>query len=338
MDWFMNLTTPATPTLDDLGKDLFSLPTSELAAQISQGTTPKEMPLSEYTWKSTYPQGVHFTRLRQAKKAAETAETSRSCANPSAASEAGSIPQASRNRQDPVSSMRDPEEVVDPMLQEITTAVSGPLSDPVNAPAPAALQGGQDTGLNPQTPASLPVVLNLSNGYKDKDTRGDAYDGARRQLLFPALAQLDTRDVERSRPRFDPCVSPLLALFSRTKVDEAARQTAAEAISFIMSQECQRSLPAAWWPSGLGQHTARGIGWVDLPFHEVPSLIRSKYGRLPARGNIYIGTVSPCLRLTPSSRESDLNYFYRLLRGATRVRLVALRRHRLYIAAHCSLC
>ncbi|KAL1877497.1 hypothetical protein Daus18300_002484 [Diaporthe australafricana] len=118
------------------------------------------------------------------------------------------------------------------MLQVITTAVPGLI--PVNGPeAPVALQREQDGGLTPQSPASL--ALNLSsNGYTDKEARGHAYHAARRQLLFPALTQLE-KDAERSRPRFDPCVSPLIALFSRAKVDEAARQTAAEAISFIMS-------------------------------------------------------------------------------------------------------
>ncbi|KAF3765277.1 hypothetical protein M406DRAFT_329199 [Cryphonectria parasitica EP155] len=238
MDWFMNLTTPSTPTFDNLGEDLFSLPTSELAHEISQGATPKEMPLPERAWAGTYPQAL----------------------------EIGSASQASRTRQDSVSSIRGLD-AVDPMLQVITTAVPGPLS--VNAlPTPVALQRGQDAGDRPQTPVSL--ALDLSNRYKDKEARGQDYDGERRQLLFPALTQLD-RDAERSRPRFDPCVSPLIAQFSKARVDEAARQTAVEAISFIMSQECQRSLPGAWWLSGLGQQTARDIGWADLP---IQSLIR----------------------------------------------------------------
>lgn len=184
--------------------------------------------------------------------------------------EVGSAPQASRARHDPVSSTRGLEKV-DPILQLITPDVPGPLLDPVNAPQ-VALQRAHDAGLNPQTPASLPEALNLSNEHEDKETRKHAYDGARRKLLFPALTQLD-RDAERSRPPFDPCVSPLVALFSKAKVNEAARHTAAEAISFIMSQECQRSLPAAWWSSGLAQQTARDIDWADLP---IQSLIRSK--------------------------------------------------------------
>lgn len=75
MDWFMNLATPSTPTLDDLGKNLFSLHTGELARQISQDATPKEIPLSESAWTGVYPQGVYFTRLRHARRTAETPRT-----------------------------------------------------------------------------------------------------------------------------------------------------------------------------------------------------------------------------------------------------------------------
>lgn len=68
MDWFMNLATPCTPTLDDLGKDLFGLQqtdTGELAKsgpQASHGaTTPQEIPpSSEGAWTAAgYSQGVY---------------------------------------------------------------------------------------------------------------------------------------------------------------------------------------------------------------------------------------------------------------------------------------
>lgn len=200
-------------------------------------------------------------------KAVETAD--KAVLTNLSALEIGSALQASQAFRDPASSMRGLD-AVDPLLHVITTAVPGPL--PTNAAqTPVVLQRGQDVGIEPQTPASL--ALNLSKRHEDKEPRGNAFNEERRQLLFPALIQLD-RDAERSRPRFDPCVSPLITLFSRAKVDEAAQQRATEAISFIMSQECQRSLPAAWWSAGLGQQTTRDISWADLP---IQSLIRGKY-------------------------------------------------------------
>lgn len=185
----------------------------------------------------------------------------------------------------------------------MTTAVPGPLleHEQFNAPcAPVALQRGHDAGLmSPHTPARLQDRETREHPREDEQAR------RRKRLLFPALttpldgSSSSTRDPSlaaqsralvasslSSRPPplglpFDPCVSPLVARFSaRTRVDEAARQTAAEAIRFLLSQECQRSLPAAWWSSNDDDMIAReSMDWAaDLP---IQSLIRSKYLKTP---------------------------------------------------------
>lgn len=118
--------------------------------------------------------------------------------------------------------------------------------------------------------------LQRANSFTDTSTsspdfRKRAYNGERKRVLFPALSNLDS-DGDRSRPQFDPCMSSLVSILSTAKVDDTLRQTAAELMQYLMSQQCQRSLPAAWW-SATSKQTSRETSPASL---HVQTLISGK--------------------------------------------------------------
>jgi hypothetical protein len=114
--------------------------------------------------------------------------------------------------------------------------------------------------------------------------RRRAYNGERKRALFPALSNLDS-DADRSRPQFDPCMSSLVSALSTAKVDDTLRQTAAELMQYLMSQQCQRSLPAAWW-SATSKQTSRETSPATL---NVQTLISGKWHLFVPSGTKMIG-------------------------------------------------